>query len=120
VELEIEAENEAGVFVEAMRAVGELLAEGPEGDPQVREIELEDSWRGSLLVGWLNELVALAEIDAFLPERAVSLSAEETRLRASVEGRRGEPRYLVKAATHSRLEFEQANGGWRARVVLDV
>jgi SHS2 domain-containing protein len=41
-------------------------------------------------------------------------------LRASVSGRMGDPRHLVKAVTLHRLLFAPEGKGWRARVVLDV
>jgi len=37
-----------------------------------------------------------------------------------VVGHRGTPPHLIKAVTLHRLVFEPDDGGWRARVVLDV
>jgi SHS2 domain-containing protein len=55
-----------------------------------------------------------------VPERIASLELGDGRLRARVEGHRGEPSQLVKAITLHRLEFRQLDDGWRARVVIDV
>ncbi len=120
VELSVEAPTEHDVFVDAMRALAELLADEPHGAARRRELEVTASDRATLLVEWLAELVYLAETDAFLPERVVAFEADETRLRATLEGRTATPRYLVKAVTYHRLELAGADGRWRARVVLDV
>jgi SHS2 domain-containing protein len=119
-ELEIEAPSEAAVFAEALTAFAELAGDGS-GPVVLREIEADASDRALLLVDWLNELVYLAETEQFVPERLVSLEVADGKLRAEVEGRRGEPRHLVKAVTLYRLELRRdAKVGWRARVVLDV
>jgi SHS2 domain-containing protein len=73
-----------------------------------------------LLVGWLEELIYLAETEAFVPERIESLDGGDGWLHARVEGHAGEPSHLVKAVTLHRLEFRQHGQSWRARVVLDV
>jgi SHS2 domain-containing protein len=119
-ELEIEAPSEEAVFDEALTAVAELIGEG--GGPIVtREIEVEADEPALLLVEWLNELLYLGEAEQFVPERVVALELGEGRLRATVEGRRGEPRQLVKAVTLHRLELDGDDTvGWHARVVLDV
>jgi SHS2 domain-containing protein len=119
-ELEIEAPSEEAVFGEALAAVAELIGDG--GGPGVtREIEVEADEPALLLVEWLNELVYLGEAKQFVPERVVALELGEGPLRATVEGRRGEPRQLVKAVTLHRLELDGDDTvGWRARVVFDV
>jgi SHS2 domain-containing protein len=118
-ELTIEADAEADVFVEGALALADLLADEPRGEPRRREIELSASDRATLLADWLAELVFLAETDGFRPER-VALELRDGALRASVEGRTGTPRHLVKAVTYHRLELARAGDRWRARLVLDV
>jgi SHS2 domain-containing protein len=66
-------------------------------------------------------LVFLAEVEEFVPERVASFTLADGCLRATVEGRRGHPRHLVKAVTLNKLELGQPEGGrWHGRVVLDV
>lgn len=55
-----------------------------------------------------DALVALAE------------QLRDGEVRARIRGHTGDPPHLVKAVTYHALDFEQADGGWRARVVLDV
>jgi SHS2 domain-containing protein len=118
--LEIEAPSREAVFEEALAAFAELVGEGA-GPPITRELEVEADEPGLLLVEWLSELLYLADAERFVPERVASLELDGERLRATVEGRRGEPRQLLKAVTLHRLEFrEDATVGWRAHVVLDV
>lgn len=119
-ELEIEAPSEAAVFEEALIAFAELAGDG--GDHAVtHELEVEAEESSMLLVEWLNELVYLSEAEQFVPARIASLELADGRLRATVEGHRGEPKHLVKAVTLHRLALWQDDtAGWHARVVLDV
>jgi SHS2 domain-containing protein len=119
-ELEIEAPSEEAVFEEALAALAELAGDA-DGPSTTREVEVEAPDRALLLVEWLGELVYLSETEELVPERVASLELTGTRVRATIEGRRAEPRHLVKAVTLHRLElFRDAKVGWRARVVLDV
>ena len=120
VELELEASTERGIFEAALAAFAELAAGSDEAEPARHEIALAAADHALLLVDWLGELVFLAEVDGFLPERAARLELAGDALRATVEGRRGHPRHLVKAVTLSRLELRQDDGVWHGRVVLDV
>ncbi len=119
-ELHIEARSEEDVFSEALRALAELLGEAPGGEAALRRLELHAPERATLLVEWLEELVFLSESDRFLPERAVSVALSPQALSATVAGRLGQPRHLVKAVTLHGLAFGFADGAWRAQVVLDV
>lgn len=122
-ELEIEAETEQAVYGEALAALAELFDEGDDGGAApaaTREIAVEAPERARLLAAFLGELAFLAETERFVPETLVRLSADGRRLRATVRGRAGDPRRLVKAVTYHRLRFEAAGAGWRATAVLDV
>jgi SHS2 domain-containing protein len=119
-EVEIEAPTERDVFEQGFEAMRELL-EGGDGPPApAREISIAAPDRAALLAEWLAELAFLAESEGLVPERLASLELGERDLRAVVEGRRGRPPHLVKAATYHRLALERAGEGWRATVVLDV
>ena len=119
-ELSIEAQTEAEVFADGLGALAELLGDEGGGRRRRREISLAAADRASLLADWLEELVFLAETEDLVPERLESLELGQGSLRAVVEGRRGRPPHLVKAVTYHGLEFARANGGWRAKAVLDV
>jgi SHS2 domain-containing protein len=119
-ELEIEAATEPAVFLEALDAFAELVANEKSADSEQRELELRGDDRESLLVAWLDELAFLAETEGFVPERVTEFDLSEGVLRATVCGHMGDLRHLVKAVTLHRLLFTREGNGWRARVVLDV
>lgn len=120
VELAIEADSEAGVFVDAMSALGELLGDEVEGEPAYKEVAVSASDHPALLAEWLSELVFLAETEGFVPERVAGLSVAGEVLRATVEGRRGAPPHLVKAVTYHGLSLALDGNVWKASVVFDV
>jgi SHS2 domain-containing protein len=121
-ELQVEAPSERAAFEEALEAFGELLAERTEdeGEPASHEVVASAPDRATLLAEWLSELVYLAEMQGFIPERAERLVLDETGIEATVRGKRASPPHLVKAVTYHRLGLWQEDGAWRARVVLDV
>ena len=120
VELEIEAPTEEAVFSEALRALAELLGDGPREDRISSEIAVAGEERALLLVRWLEEFVYRAETENLVPEEVDRIELAERGLHAVVRCRRGTSRHLVKGVTYHRLAFEPAPGGFRARVVLDV
>jgi SHS2 domain-containing protein len=119
-ELLVEDENPRAVLTEALVALGDLLTEERGGDPVTHEVRVSASDLPTLLAEWLNELVYLAEADGFVPERVVRMELGETSLEATVAGQRSVPRNVVKAVTYNRLEIEETDGAWWARVVMDV
>lgn len=119
-ELHVEAPTAERVFAEAAAALGELLAGPEDGEPASHELELASRDLPTLLADWLEELVELADVEDFVPERVTALALDGPTLRATVEGHRGEARPLVKAVTYHGLGLEHKTGVWRARVVLDV
>jgi SHS2 domain-containing protein len=134
-ELEIEADSEREVFVDAMEAVRELLCDGDDrethggdrgeaddaGAPLVeRAISLAAEDRPRLLALWLGELAFVAETEGLVPEELGELRLGDGVLDASVRARRSDPPHLIKAVTYHRLAFEPRGGRWRARAVLDV
>jgi SHS2 domain-containing protein len=119
-ELELEAPNERGIFEAGVHAMRELLS-----DDQVRgrmefPVVLSGSDRALLIADWLGELAYLAETRGLVPEDLGSFALNEEGVEATVVGSVGDPPHLVKGATYHRLRFGPADGGWRARVVLDV
>ena len=121
-ELELEADSEAGVFAQAATAFRELVdGTGVHGRPQRRTIDLapeDDPPR--LLADWIEELVFLAEVHAFVPRRVVELDVRGGGIHATVEGDHGRPRHLIKAVALEDLELCRRQGRWYGHVVLDV
>lgn len=119
VELEIEAATAADVFREGAAALADLLGDERAGDARSTVVEIAARDRTTLLADWLAELAYLAE-GGFVAQEVAELELEEGRLRAVLRGTTATPRFLVKAVTYHRLELDEADDGWRARVVLDV
>jgi SHS2 domain-containing protein len=119
-QLRIEAASEQDVFLDALAALAELVDDGTPGPPARNDVELSETDRAALLVAWLEELVFLADTEAFVPERADTLELEPSGLRATIAGRTDRPVPLVKAVTYHGLELTQQDGRWVATVVLDV
>ena len=118
--MEIDAATEEAVFTDAVSALGELLADGAGGKPVWREVALDGHERAALLVGWLDELVFLAETEDLVPEAAGPIELSDGGLVATARCDRGSPRHLIKGATYHRLVFVRSGRGCRATVVLDV
>ena len=119
-ELRLESETIEGIFADALAALGELIGEAQTGEPETRTVTVSAPDRSALLVAWLEELVFLAESEDLVPERAPRITLRGHELTATVEGRLGRPRHLVKAVTYHGLRLEGDGGRWRATVVLDV
>lgn len=120
-ELHVWGASEPELFVDAARALAELLDEEDAPSRGVtRTVGVEGADRALLFAAWLEELAFLAEVDGFVPERVEAIQLGAGRLRARVRGHRGSPPHLVKAVTHHRLAFAPEGDGWRAHAVLDV
>lgn len=127
-ELELEADTEREVLADALSAIRELLEEHEPGtrltassaplEPRVLRATARD--RPALLAAWLEELLFLSESEGFIAVEIKDLSISAACLRATVVGRMGAPRPLVKAVTYHRLQFEPADRGYRGSVVFDV
>ena len=77
----------------------------------------------TLLVGWLNELLYLSEMnDALFTRFKIAIEGEvEPTLTASVRGVPGRGHLAhVKAVTYYHLTVEQTPEGWRATVTFDT
>lgn len=90
-----------------------------------RRIDLKGESLERLMVDWLNELLYLHEVENLLFKRFVVESVGEEGLKARARGevfREGVHliKTGVKAVTHHQIEVKKEDGGWRARVILDL
>lgn len=90
-----------------------------------RTIELKGESLERLMVDWLNELLYLHEVKNLLFKRVKVEAVSEEGLKAKVKGEPFEEgRHViktgVKAVTHHQIQVKKENGGWRARVILDL
>jgi SHS2 domain-containing protein len=119
-EMDIEAGTAEAVFADALHALAELLADEIGGERVWRDVTIDGHERAALLVGWLDELVYLAETEDLVPEDTGRIDLSNRGLVATVRCHHGRPRHLIKAATYHRLTFERHGAGFHATVVLDV
>jgi protein archease len=120
VEIEIEAASEEGVFIDALRALAELVADDRHAEHVARELKVNARERAVLLLEWLDELVYLAETEGLAPEDVERIELSDGGLVAMVRCRRDDQRHVVKGATYHHVAFERSGAGFRATVVLDV
>ncbi|WP_457632107.1 archease [Oceanithermus desulfurans] len=127
---EVEADSLGGVFEAAAAALLRVLFEGelPRRGCRRERLALAAPDLETLMVRWLDELIYRVQTRGEVPVRT------RVRLTAAPEGRRLEAeldllpfeevrdRFAgeVKAATYHGLVVEEAEGRFRARVILDV
>ncbi len=127
---ELEAPSLEALFEEARRALLMVVLESPpERGEGERGVRLSAPDLETLLVRWLNELVYLIQDLRFVPVRS-RIGIQKTRgagfaLEADLAGDPLEPEEQgyageIKSATFHGLEVRKENGGWHARVILDV
>jgi SHS2 domain-containing protein len=123
VRLRVEADDLAALFIEAGRALGELMggAEPPQASAPREPVELRARDRAALLVAWLDELIFFTEKTGLIYDQLEIQKIDDQQLLATIRGgRMTEPRVPVKAATLHQLRIEEHDGRLSARVVLDV
>ena len=114
------------LFANAGLALFELVADvGRVEERESYAVAGEADDGAALLVGWLNELVYLFEGEGVVCRRFEFQAWSATSYRGEglgepVDPDRHAPRDLVKAATYHGLSVRRAEGGWEARVILDV
>ena len=123
--LELWGTSEEELFLAGAEAVIDVMTEGaaPGAAAAERTIELDTVDAADRLVQWLNEIIVAAVTGGFLTRTAEIQLEGNSGLRAHVRGEAG-ARVLaeLKSATYHDLELarDEAGGGWRARVVIDV
>ena len=125
-EVGIEASGESleEAFAATGEAVADLLGAWFPGRGRPRGVSVEATDREALLAAWVDELLYLHDTaDAVFGGFDVR-RVEERRLEAEVllapRGDRVLEGVGVKAATYHRLHVAPSDGGWTARVYVDV
>jgi SHS2 domain-containing protein len=123
VEIRIEASSLGELYVEAARALMEVMSGGalaPARGP-AETVTLRARDREALLVDWLNELIYRVERGRKIYSEFRLLDEPGEALTVELRGG-GAPtrRTLVKAASFHGLAVAPVAGGWAATVLLDV
>ena len=122
----IRGESLAEIYVNAAEALMATITDRRRLRPrETRLIKVEAPDREALLVGWLNYLLYLYDVDGFLGRIFDIVELSDEGLQALARGEVYDPaRHLaktaVKAATYHHLEITPRNRGWQATVILDL
>jgi SHS2 domain-containing protein len=113
------------VFEASAEGLAGLLGAWVPGEGEPRDVMVEASDPGALLVAWLDEILYLREAKDLLfggfDVQGVSEGELEATVRAAPAAGREVEGTGIKAATFHRLEVSrQPDGAWRGRVYLDV
>lgn len=119
-ELELEGDTREAVLGEALAAIRELVSNRAAGPSVQHEIQAAAADDTAMLAVWLEELLFLVETDDFVPEGIDRLAVVGCSIDATVRGRRGRPRHLVKAVSYQDLALEPRGNRWHEHCVLDV
>ncbi|HKJ35638.1 MAG TPA: archease [Solirubrobacterales bacterium] len=123
IELEIHDVDVEGLFTDAILALGDVFsaAAAERGEPVTHRVELGAADPEGLFKTWIDELIALAESENFVPERVAKLDLAATAIRATVSGERGIAQSLIKDVSSHRIAVGALEDGtWSATVILDV
>lgn len=119
--LSLWADTPEEVFAEAARALARQCgpSRGDYGEWETVSLSAPD--RATLLVDWLNELLARSEIERRAFDDVRNLRLEDSRLTAEIRGRPVTTwRSPLKAATYHAPVFERQGRRWKAEVLFDV
>ncbi|HAM59160.1 MAG TPA: hypothetical protein DDZ42_07205 [Candidatus Rokubacteria bacterium] len=126
--MEVEGEDLDDLFATAARAVAELMVDPTTVRCSIeRDVQLAAPSLDLLLFDWLSELIFLKDSEQLVfPDVEVRVSGEAPcRLAARLRGEaldrtRTTLRADPKAVTFHLFALEPRDGGWRARVVIDI
>ncbi len=121
--MKVEGKTPEELFAEALRGMMGVLKEGSErGEKRKRKIAVQSGDRTSLLVDFLNEALAAAQINREVYDRAVFRRFSETELEAELEGAAvGSFDEDIKAVTYHEADVRRnEKGEWETGLVFDI
>ncbi|MCK6462640.1 MAG: archease [Candidatus Pacebacteria bacterium] len=121
--LKIQASSLKELFGEALLAVADVLSEKRKtGKPIIRKVSVSAQDKTSLLVDFLNEVLAMSQINKEVYTKVNFLDFSETRLEAEIEGFKvGGFDEDIKAITYHEAEIKQnKESQWETVLVFDI
>lgn len=123
---EVTAPGRAELFADALLALEDMMVGWASLEPrEARTLDVEGIDDGDRMVALLSRALYLLEVDgmAFCEARAVLVS--EDRVVVEARGERFDPErhaleLAVKAVTYHELDVGPTEGGWRARIIVDI
>lgn len=116
-------------FEEGAKAMFQVMAEIDRVEPMApKEVEVDASDEESLLIRWLNALLALKDLEhMFFSDFKVkirhlhdALVLKGVALGETIDIQKHYPKVEVKAATYSQLRVERSESMFRVQCVVDV
>jgi SHS2 domain-containing protein len=122
VRLRVDSESLEELFRDAVRGMYAVMRGAPRGTAVEREIVVDDSAdRTSLLVDFLNEVLARAHIGRELFDSIAFTQLTETSVTARLTGTApAEFEEDVKAVTYHEAEVRLVDGEWTTMLVFDL
>jgi len=124
--IEVRGASLEGLFVEAARALFDLIGSLADTEPKVEEsVSVNGEDREDLLRGWLGELLFRSAARGMVYSEFEILTLDARRLDARARGERYDRRKHsiereIKAVTFHGLRVTRDDGGWRATVIFDI
>ena len=124
--IEVQAPDQAGIFVKSALALADLMFGLDAIEPvEQRTLVSEGDTVEELLVAWLNDVLCVVAVEGVVFSRFTDARLEGTRFSARGWGEKPDPalhaaEMEIKAATYHGLSFLRTEGGWTARIILDV
>lgn len=124
--LEIFGESPAALFENACLALFDTMCDlSCVREAHEQTLRVDGCDQTDLLINWLRELLALWTVEDKLIASVHVLSISETAVFAQLKYDRFQPKCHqmkreVKAITYHRAQVVERDGGWVARVVVDV
>lgn len=121
--IKLTADSLENLFKEALRAMAEILGKNPKSKtPVARKISVISQDKTALLVDFLNEILALSQINKEVYTKIDFPKFSETNLEAVLEGQKIKKfDEDIKAATHHEADIRQnKDGRWETILVFDI
>lgn len=123
--LEIYGSDIKAVFTNAALGLYRLITPSKVAGIETINLTVTGENKENLMIKWLNELIYIFDVDAFIASKVIIQNIIETELFAVLIGDffdadRYERGLLIKAATYHNLVFEKQNNGYIVKVIFDI
>lgn len=121
--IRVKADSLKDLFGEALRAVGEILSKNKKNEiPVIRKIFATSQDKTALLVDFLNEILALSQINKEVYVKVNFSELSENSLEAEIEGMKVDGfDEDIKATTYHEANIKQNKiGQWETILVFDI
>jgi len=112
------------VFVNAAEGMFEVICQKDKIEPKDSvEVDIMADDIEDLMFNWLQELIALVDVEEMFFSKFEIISINDTKLKAKVYGEPISPakgETVVKSLTYYKYKFEKVSKGYKVTVSLDI